>query len=292
MFRVQKYENLWIALPLGLLPISGLIGVACGAVAVACNIALMRRRRMGQLRYVLAGMVTAGAVVGSILGAKLFLSVTGLEVRMQAAQLDKALAATPAAVVIRTADPLAYARLRAAMLDASHHHRSGAAESALLHAAVVAELVRFRPHAADLAVLQAAQVLTLEIEQLGDKSADACYGFLFPAPGAPAVVMQNFVTAEVLKADAATTLRVISSGAADPHSVPERTVVTPALQQVGHDMVARFGDGALAALAYPQRIPHATACRLVGALYEDVLRLPPGQAIPLLRFLFAASSGA
>jgi hypothetical protein len=55
---LKTYEHLWICLPIFTLTLGGLVGGACGAVALGNNYKVFRRVQNPFLKYILTGLIT------------------------------------------------------------------------------------------------------------------------------------------------------------------------------------------------------------------------------------------
>jgi hypothetical protein len=134
--------------------------------------------------------------------------------------------------------------------------------------------------------------VTLEIDQIGAKSADRCVEFLYPDPGTPATDISSFITPEVIRYDSSATVSVIESGAATPQAIPTKEAVSSALGRAVRQLVEKFGGEDVAALSKPKTLDHDRLCVMTSALYKNVLSLPPSEAGPVLRFLYSGHNGA
>jgi hypothetical protein len=70
------YEHIWVALPIGLVVVGGLIGGACGGAAWAINRQVFLKTQNGLLRYLFTGLISAFAfLVWLLLAAMLFVTL-------------------------------------------------------------------------------------------------------------------------------------------------------------------------------------------------------------------------
>jgi hypothetical protein len=68
------YDQVWLALPLGLVAVGGAIGGACGGAAWGINQKVFRATKHPVLRYAWTGMISAAAVVAYFILAVAFFS--------------------------------------------------------------------------------------------------------------------------------------------------------------------------------------------------------------------------
>ncbi len=73
--KLAWYEQLWIALPIGLVAIGGAIGGACGGMAWAINKTVFKKLENPVLKYVVTGLISASAIVVWLVVAAFFLSL-------------------------------------------------------------------------------------------------------------------------------------------------------------------------------------------------------------------------
>lgn len=205
--------------------------------------------------------------------------------------VDRELAKNPALAAIRVADPDSYVEVRQIALDGAIHHQPKPELQAAIRAVITTSLRKFLPHASASAVLKLTRVTTLEIDEFGAKSADACVDFLFPGPGRKPVSIAEFVSPEVMQQDAAVEQAVFES-ASDPQPVPTKSAVASTLNGVVQRLAGTFGADTVASLGHPATMAPAALCAVTGALYKDILALPPSESVPLLRFLFAQNTAA
>ena len=254
MSKLRWYEYLWAGLPLVLMVAGGAIGGLCAAVAMAINAKLMAGGGGGLRKYGGTGLVSLASVAAYVTLVRVFVATTGL------------------------GDALGRRKRPQAEIDAAVKTFIGDATR------------RYLPVASDEAVIKIARVLILEVDQLAAKSADACFGFLFPTPNDPPVDITKFVTTEVIGLDAAATVAILESGAADPRPTPRREDVAAPLGDAVNRVVANYGAADVAALSTPATMDKARACAVTSAVYKEVLSLPQSDVGPVLRFMFAQSA--
>ena len=280
------YEYGWAALPFGLVAVGGIIGGICGGAAVASNLYVMRGKLRAPLRYAVTGIVSLCAA-GTYYGLTKVLTISIGLTFITADRVDRDLQKLPVYVALKKVDPGAYSKLVAQLTDASGRRSSPADLQAIARQVLGAEVGKQVAHASDQAVIDTTRVLTLTLDQIGAKSADACFNFLFPRPDIT-VDLAKYITPEVAKLGDTATVAVLETSSASPQPIPERQDVAVFLNQVRSRLVANYGEDAVAMLGKPSTLDHAKVCGLTSALYKEVLSLPRGQAVPLLRISSAS----
>ena len=135
-------------------------------------------------------------------------------------------------------------------------------------------------------------MITLELDQVGAKSPDACYELVYPSTDGSMFDISQYTTPEVMEQDLTSTDAVISTGAAQMGRIPSKDEVASSFAKVSALLVARFGTADVANLAKPKELDHAKACQIISFLYKSILELPVKDAGPLLRYLFAQQRAA
>ncbi|HLI14273.1 MAG TPA: hypothetical protein VKY65_21975 [Alphaproteobacteria bacterium] len=203
------------------------------------------------------------------------------------ASVDRELGQSPLYAAIRQADPDAYARLRDTVVDARRDGTPKSELDAALRSDVGVIARKYIPIASGDALIEFARVMTLSIDEIGAKSADACFDFLFPRPGGTVAPITQLITPELSRRDDEALGAIIATGAASPQRVPTKDEVAPALGQVARQLAAKYGNAAVSDLTRLTSLDHGKACALTSSLYKEVLSLPRDQAVAVLRFMFA-----
>ena len=73
--KLVWYEQVWIALPIGLVAVGGAIGGLCGGAAWAINKKVFQKTESVVLRYLWTGLISAAAVIAYIVLAAVFVSL-------------------------------------------------------------------------------------------------------------------------------------------------------------------------------------------------------------------------
>jgi len=288
--NLKWYEYAWAALPIALMTVGGLIGGACGGAAFGLNVALMQSKRPLWFRFGSTGCISLASAGVYLLIVRILLSTTGLGDQMATHNLDQELAKNPTFVLIQRVDPENYAAMRQAALDAIKQKKSPAEIQVMTRMRVAAVEVKFIPFASDAAVIEFTRIITLEVDQIGAKSVEACVQFLFPEKGKPAFSVTDFLTADVINREIAAATAVIESGSGTPRPIPQQEAIAPSLAIVVRQLTDTFGSADVAALSKPDTLAPQRLCAITGSLYKDILLLPEPDAAALLRWLFSKAS--
>jgi len=280
------YELGWSLLPVTLTAFGGAVGALCGVAGAGCNIALMRSDRATGSKYRLTASVSLVALITYILLVRLWLMPHAAGPAVEGSDLHN----SPLLAAIEQADPATYGRIRDAMSAEEARGKSGEELQAAIAPYLGMVVKRYLPKASDQAILDFTQVMVLEIGQIGAKSADACYDFLFPRASAPPLMAAQYVSPEVSERDVMTAAAVIESGYRYPHTVPAKEEVASSLNLVVSQLVATYGSEDVVTFAKRGPLDHAKSCAMAGAMYKNVLALPDRDAVSLLRFLFAQNT--
>jgi hypothetical protein len=73
--KLAWYDQVWLALPFGLVAVGGAIGGMCGGAAWALNQKVFRATKHSVLRYVLTGLISLAAVIAYLILAMVFLAM-------------------------------------------------------------------------------------------------------------------------------------------------------------------------------------------------------------------------
>jgi len=282
--NLRWYEYGWAALPLVLAPVGGVLGALCGGAAAALNLYLMRGTWRTPLKYGLTGIISLAAV-----GAYIALAHTISLKLITPTTVDRDLQKLPAYVALKKIEPTLYAKLVDEVTDAASHGAGAAGIKAITARVLGSVVVGQLAHASDDAVIDAGRLLTLQLDQIGAKSADACFAFLFPRPGAPIDIAQ-YVSPEVTGLDADTTVAILETAGTNPRPIPSHHDIEAALGTVRNRLLSVYGEDAVNQLRKPAAMDHGQLCRMTSSLYKEVLSLPRAQSVPLLRYLLTQPS--
>ncbi len=149
---------------------------------------------------------------------------------------------------------------------------------------IVSELVeKYLPISSDKALLGYMSVVIMEIEELALQSPELCYKFLFPKQYG-AIDVTKYISPETQKADLDALAAVIRTGAEAPVSVQSSTEYDALIQNIIINLHEMYGDDALL-LENPhaQGIDRRQFCRIMVALYREILKLPEKESCLVLR---------
>ena len=278
------YEYAWALLPLILAPVGGLVGGLCGGGGAALNIYLFGRKLRPATKFIITGEISIAAVIAYLLFSRVITIALFTE-----GQVDRELQTLPAYVALKNVDSDGYNKLLEQIVQLRSRSRPQAEVQATAASVLGAAVRRFQAHASDQALIDRVRITTLEIDQVGAKSADACDVFLSPRPQAP-VNLQQYVTPEVAKLDGDTTAAIVETGSRGEHPIPEKQQVEAFLSQIRSDLVAQFGEDEVAKFGSGQITDHAQICKMNSAFFKQALSLPRQQTVSVLRFVLAQAS--
>lgn len=282
--NLNWYGYAWAMLPLILAPVGGLVGGLCGGGAVAFNIYLFGRKLRPATKYVVTGVISIGAVIAYLFFARVITIALFTE-----GQVDRELQTLPAYVALKKVDPDGYNKLLEQIVQLRSRSRSQAEAQAAAASVLGAAVRRFQAHASDQALIDRVRITTLEIDQIGAKSVDACADFLSPHPQAP-VNLQQYVTPEVAKLDEDATAAILETGSRGEHPIPEKQQVEAFLSKIRGGLVAQFGEDDVTKFGSGQITDHAQICKMNSAFFKQALSLPRQQAVSVLRFVLGQAS--
>lgn len=288
--NLHWFEYLWALLPLGLVSIGGAIGGICSGITILCNLRVMRSNLRLGYKYLATGLLSLLSV-GCYIALSKALIITILSGTIVSTQVDQALKNSATFAAVHRADPLAYQKIREAMIKAAEAHGSQAEINAAARPYLAGIIRRYLPAASDTTVLDFTRVMTLEIDQIGAKDADACVAFIDPSFGSSPLAVDQLLTPELKQHDAAVTAALIESGSQSPHPIPAKADVSDALNRVAREMVSEFGSNDVIELSKPGSLKHDRFCAMTSEYYKNILILPKSSSLPLLRFLYSQNAG-
>jgi hypothetical protein len=218
-------------------------------------------------------------------------AVSGLGDVRTSDKVEAVLLKTPVYAAIKQAEPETFARIRN---DVAQGFNEGSTESQIWANArsyITPLATKYLPVASDSAVLKMTAVVVAELEQAGQKDADACYYFLFPASSAKPLDFRNYFSADTAKQDLEALSLVIESGASAPQHAPPEQEIRPTLQLIVKRLAERNVDVSLLVKLQDPSMDHATVCAVTTAMYQEVLKLSPDLAASVLRYMYAGRRG-
>jgi hypothetical protein len=282
--NLNWYQYVWAMLPLVLVPVGGLVGGMCGGGAAALNIYLFARNLRPTTKFVITGVISTATVIAYLFFARLIVIAFFTE-----GQADRELQTLPAYVALKKADPDDYNKLLQQIVQLRSRSRPQAEILDAARSALSAAVSRFQAHASDQALIDRVRITTLEIDQIGAKSADACVDFLSPHPQSP-VNLQQYVSPEIAKLNEVTIAAILETGSTGEHPIPEKQKVEAFLNQIRSSMVAQFGEDDVAKFGRGQITDHAQICKMNSVFFKLALSLPRQQAVSVLRFVLGRAS--
>ena len=121
---------------------------------------------------------------------------------------------------------------------------------------------------------------------------NACYDFLFPGSAIRPVDFWEYLPPRTLKRGFAAISDLIETRATNSKRIPASKEVLQLQKVVIEGVARRYSETFPLALADPRspKFSRETVCRAFGALFREVLTLPTGDRVQLLRFYFAGGS--
>jgi hypothetical protein len=198
-------------------------------------------------------------------------------------------------VAISRIDPNAYARILEIVRDGM---RRGVSVNDLyprISPILLGLFMQIRPHASERNLLDYAGYTARILAFLNREDSTACYFYLFPRKIDSTVLVRALDKDRALRdEEIRLRTRMFQEHPGPRPPVPAWPDVKSSFEKVQRVLRARFGDK-VAIMPLGEHTPdqYAPFCTMVTALYEETLKLPRQEAVPLLRYLFdAARAGA
>ena len=285
--NLKWYEYLWALVPMALAAAGGAIGGLCGGAAVLANLKIMQGAKSGGYKYLVTAFISLLSV-GAYIGLSKVVVIGIGSGTLASIRVDQALESSPTFKAIRKADSAAYEKIREALIRADP--KVPADFDTIAQPYATAMMRHYLPSASDTAIIDFTRVLTLEIDQIGSKDADACIAFIAPSPTTSPISVQNFLTPEIIQRDALVGAAIIESGSQAVVTVPTKSEVSGTLGEVIQKMTAKYGSDDMTMFAKFQKLDHKKFCNMTSDLYKTVLSLPIKEVVPLLRYMYFQNS--
>ncbi len=147
---------------------------------------------------------------------------------------------------------------------------------------------KYLPISSDKALLGYMNVVIQEIEELANQSPELCYKFLFPQQYGT-IDVTKYIKPETQQADLEALAAVIRSGAEASAEMKDFPEYDALIQSIIINLHETYGDDALLL-----ENPHAPGidkrkfCRIMVALYREILKLPQRESCLVLRSMLTA----
>jgi len=154
---------------------------------------------------------------------------------------------------------------------------------------VAAVTKKYMPTASDAAVTEMAQVRVAELDAIGSKDPEACYRFINPRPGEPAVSIADYVSGELVKRDLAASAAVIETGATNPQRIPTEAEISGLMRKVvlGLSRIYASNDLEMLSELNAPTVDRRKVCGIFGALLREITTLTARDQIRILRYMFS-----
>ncbi len=202
--------------------------------------------------------------------------------------LESELAQNPLYAAVRDADPAAYESIMSTVRSAFEKGRSLADIRAVVRPIVQELYVKRLALTSDEALLAFARLLVDQMATLKDRDPQLCYAYGFDIDGADVQPEEHF-TADLLAREVSVGAEVIKRFQAERQLPTEASVATQ-LEHVFTSLTQEYSrDVVLMSQNSHTTEERAKMCSMTLSMYEEILRLPSFQGVPLLRYLFSAS---
>ena len=238
-------------------------------------------------------MVVIGASTGIvtwIADSSRFASSGILMLSTETTKVKASLIKIPAYATLQRVAPTAFNSLSE---DVAERFQQGASDDAIFSAARAAlgQAVKpYTPHASDEAVLEIADIYLAYMNELKETDPESCVAINDHSKGAQlrANLVKQFPN--IFDRELAVNEKILPTGADASRPVPAGSQVALQLNIVQAQMTRRF-DRQLALLSKQPLKPseYQTYCQVALGLFEEIRRLPPKQAVDLLRYVYAQS---
>ncbi|GJQ60241.1 MAG: hypothetical protein D8M57_10680 [Candidatus Scalindua sp. AMX11] len=257
------------------------VGIAVGFGVLVTGVAFLVIRKRRE-RWWLYTLVLFFSCVISYVTMSLFVTPTS-EREKSLSELEVSLSEIPAYKQISMYDAETYQRINA---EIQKSLLKGESKSQIIQRirSIVGELVeKYLPLSSDNALLDYMNVVIQEIEELAQQSPELCYKFLFPKQYG-AIDVTKYIRPETQQADLNALAAVIKTGAESSTNVQDFPEYDAFIQNIIINLHETYGDDALLL-----ENPHAPGidkrkfCRIMVALYREILKLPKRESCLVLR---------
>jgi len=144
------------------------------------------------------------------------------------------------------------------------------------------------PYASAAALRGFTDLLLEQMKVLYAADPALCYAYLAQEEQGTRVDVRKYFAEDLVHKEFSVMAEVIRSAAGQPNQPPTEEQIESQLTKLFADLTQRHGDDVLM-LANPElgKAHKAELCQLTYDLYQTILRLPPQESAPLLRFMFA-----
>jgi len=218
-------------------------------------------------------------------GSDFAMSISDSEADLK--KVESSLLEIPIYQTLKTYCPETYEQILTEMQNSFKKGDSKSELMAKVRTRIYSVLQKSLPLATDDAIVEFVQVMINELQQLGSKSGDLCYAYLFPQRSG-GLDYAGHLSEELRGAELNANAKVIRTASTTPQPIPSKRQVSKYLEDVTSSLIRQYGSDAavLADIESPQA-DKAKVCELSIAFYREILKLPKNDSAALLRWLFA-----
>jgi hypothetical protein len=147
---------------------------------------------------------------------------------------------------------------------------------------------KYGPVGSDEALLNMIKLITEIGEKVAAQNPTVCHALFFPEPG-QGVIATKYTSKEQNDAMFQILAELIRTGAENPTKLTDTAKAEKSLEKVITKLVGVYGKD-LALLENPKapQVDKAKMCRMLLDLFDEILKLPKEESVPLLRFLLSS----
>lgn len=192
-------------------------------------------------------------------------------------------------VAIRRVDPNAYARISQLVDEGVRKGISFAELQAQLSPIVIGVLSEIVPHVSEQNLLGHIRFFVKRANLLKREHPSFCYFYMHPDKAKPGAVVDILSKDKALMdEELSIKTKILKEFSGQRIPKPQERDIQASLEKVQQALIAQFGDN-IVILAEADVKPHQhdMYCSVSVGLYEEVLKLPQRESVPLLRYLMA-----
>jgi hypothetical protein len=243
-----------------------------------------------RVAQVLVVIVASAGIITWIADSSRFASSGTLADLSSAQKIRDSLIKVPAYATLQRVAPTEFDSLSARVADGFHQDVDDDAVISAARIALEQAIKRYAPRASDDAILDKADVSSAYMNALQATDPESCVAINDASKGARlrANLLKQYPA--IFNRELAADEEILATGSDHAQPVPAQSQVALQLTTVQAQMTHRF-DRQLALLSKQDLKPseYPTYCQIALALYEEIRRLPPKQAVDLLRYIYTQS---
>jgi len=203
-------------------------------------------------------------------------------------RIEKTLLEHPIYASLRRTNPDVYARVYEKFESGLRRGSSFAELRGEIFPMTLAAFEEALPHTSQSLLLEFAKFLSTTATTLNRDNPSNCYFYFNSEKASAGMVLELRKTYKSISSAEDDLMARILDSYSGKVRLPSEKDISGSLEKVQAAMAARFGDD-LSVFDGGDLPPskHSTFCTILAAMYEDVLKMPPGDATALLRHLFS-----